>query len=53
MELALFLQHPDTNETICIPQTYVSWIDGRRFGVELRAARGKAPVWLESLTGQN
>jgi hypothetical protein len=52
MELALFLELPDTKETICIPKVYVSWIDGRRFGVELRAARDKEPVWLECLAGQ-
>lgn len=53
MELALFLELPDTSDTLCIPQAYVSWIDGRRFGVELRAARGKDPVWLEALACQS
>ena len=51
MELALFLEMSDTNESLCIPQAYVTWIDGRRFGVELRAAREKDPVWLEFLAG--
>jgi hypothetical protein len=55
MELALFLEMPDEmsdmNESLCIPQAYVTWIDGRRFGVELRAAREKDPVWLEFLAG--
>ena len=53
MELALFLELPDTNDTLCIPQAYVSWIDGRRFGVELRAARDKEPIWLDCLAGQS
>jgi hypothetical protein len=51
MELALFLEMSDTNDSLCIPQAYVAWIDGRRFGVELRAAREKDPVWLEFLAG--
>lgn len=55
MELALFLELSDTNDTLCIPQAYVSWIDGRRFGVELRVARDrdKEPVWLDCLAGQS
>lgn len=53
MELALFLEFPDTGDTICIPQAYVSWIAGRRFGVELRAATDKEPFWLECLVGQS
>jgi hypothetical protein len=53
MELALFLELPDMDDTLCIPQAYVSWINGRRFGVELRAAREKVPAWLERLTGQS
>jgi hypothetical protein len=53
MELALFLELPDVDDTLCIPQAYVSWIDGRRFGVELRAARDKEPFWLECLAGQS
>lgn len=52
MELALFLELPDTRETLCIPQAYVSWINGRRFGVELRAARQEEPFWFECLAGQ-
>jgi hypothetical protein len=53
MELALFLELPDTRETLCIPQAYVSWINGRRFGVELRSARENEPLWLECLAGQS
>lgn len=53
MELALFLELVDTNETICIPRAYVSWTAGRRFGVELRAAGDKEPFWMECLAGQS
>ena len=49
MELALFLELPDSDSPLCIPQAIVSWVDGRRFGVELRDARGKDPEWLERL----
>lgn len=51
MELVLFLELSDMSESVCIPDAYVSWINGRRFGVELRAARDKAPIWLERLAG--
>lgn len=53
MELALFLELPDSSDTLCIPQAYVSWAEGRRFGVELRAARDKEPAWLECLAGRS
>jgi hypothetical protein len=49
MELALFLELPDADDKLCIPQAYVSWIDGRRFGVEVRGAKDKDPIWLECL----
>lgn len=51
MELALFLEMSDMDESLCIPQAFVTWIDGSRFGVDLRAAREKEPVWLEFLAG--
>jgi len=52
MELALFLELPDAEDKLCIPQAYVSWIDGRRFGVEVRGVKDKEPIWLECLTSQ-
>jgi len=51
MELVLFLELSDMSESVCIPDAYVSWVNGRHFGVELRAARDKEPVWLERLAG--
>jgi len=50
MELGLFLELPDLESPLCIPQAIVSWVDGRRFGVELRADRKKDPEWLEYLS---
>jgi hypothetical protein len=35
MELALFLNLPGVGEPLCIAQSRVSWVTGRRFGVEL------------------
>ena len=52
MELALFLELPDATDKVCIPQAYVSWIDGGRFGVEMRSAKDKDPVWLEYLSSE-
>lgn len=40
-ELVLFVELPDSDSPVCIPQAIVSWVEGRRFGVELRTARGK------------
>ena len=53
MKLTLFLEMSDMDmsESLCIPEAYVAWIDGRRFGVTLRTARDKEPVWLEYLAG--
>lgn len=50
MELGLFLELPDLDAPLCIPRAIVSWVNGRRFGVELRADREKEPEWLEYLS---
>jgi len=34
MHLALFIELPDLEEHLCIPQAHVSWVEGRRFGVQ-------------------
>lgn len=35
MEMALFVDLPGVKEPLCIAQSRVSWVAGRRFGVEL------------------
>ncbi len=50
MELALFLQMPDDDETICIPQVTVSWISGKRFGVQIHADSQQPASWLSRLS---
>ena len=35
MEVALFVDLPGVEEPLCIAQSRVSWVEGRRFGVEL------------------
>lgn len=35
MEMALFVDLPGIEEPLCIAQSRVSWVAGRRFGVEL------------------
>ena len=35
MEMALFVDLPGVEEPLCIAQCRVSWVAGRRFGVEL------------------
>ena len=39
MELAFFVDLPGVGEPLCIAQSRVPWIAGRRFGVELGALR--------------
>jgi hypothetical protein len=39
LELALFIELPDTEDHLCIPEARVSWVSGRRFGVALRTLR--------------
>lgn len=47
MELALFLEMPDEDETICIPQVTVSWISGKRFGVHILSDSQRSAEWLD------
>lgn len=47
MELALFLELPETKDRICIHQIYVSWTNGGQFGVEMRSEDDREAVWLE------
>jgi hypothetical protein len=35
MDLSLFIDLPGIEEPICIAETRVSWVSGRRFGVEM------------------
>ena len=37
MDLSLFVDLPGVEEPICIAQSRVSWVSGRRFGVEMIA----------------
>ena len=39
MELALFIELPDSEDHLCIPEARVSWVRGRRFGVALRTLK--------------
>ena len=39
MELSLFIDLPGVEEPVCIAETRVSWVAGRRFGVEMIAPR--------------
>ncbi|WP_455387792.1 PilZ domain-containing protein [Petrachloros mirabilis] len=39
MALSLFIDLPGVEEPVCIAQSHVSWISGRRFGVEMIAPK--------------
>jgi hypothetical protein len=43
MELALFVDIPGMEEPLCMAQSRVSWVEGRRFGVKL------GPMKLEDM----
>lgn len=53
MELALFLTLPDEDRPLCIPCAIVSWISGKRFGVQLRSGDRIETSWLDRLSGQS
>jgi hypothetical protein len=42
MELALFIDLPGAEEPVCIAQSRVSWVSGRRFGVEMLSPTSEA-----------
>jgi hypothetical protein len=39
MDLSLFIDLPGVEEPICVAETRVSWISGRRFGVKMIAPK--------------
>jgi hypothetical protein len=39
MDLSLFIDLPGVEEPVCIAESRVSWVSGRRFGVEMIAPR--------------
>ena len=39
MEVALFIDLPGLKEPLCVAQSWVSWVAGYRFGVELRSLK--------------
>jgi hypothetical protein len=39
MELALFIELPDSDEPLCISEALVSWVNKGHFGVSLRTLR--------------
>jgi hypothetical protein len=42
MDLSLFIDLPGVEEPVCIAETRVSWVSGRRFGVEMIAPKLEA-----------
>lgn len=43
MELALFIDLPGIEEPVCIAQSRVSWVNGRRFGVAMVTPKLEVP----------
>ena len=39
MDLSLFIDLPGVEEPVCIAESRVSWVSGRRFGVEMIAPK--------------
>lgn len=48
MELALFVDLPGSEEPVCISEGRVSWVAGRRFGVQLVTVKLDAQNQLRS-----
>ena len=42
MDLSLFIELPGVEEPVCIAESRVSWVSGRRFGVEMVARKLEA-----------
>jgi len=51
MELALFVDLPGIEEPVCIGQSRVSWVEGRRFGVELGSLKLEEKNHLQFFLG--
>jgi PilZ domain len=49
MELALFVDLPGAEDPVCISEGRVSWVAGRRFGVQLLTVKRDAHNQLRSL----
>lgn len=47
MDLSLFIDLPGIEEPLCIAESRVSWISGRRFGVEMLAPKLEAQNQLQ------
>ena len=51
MAMALFVDLPGVEEPVCIAQSRVSWVSGRRFGVELGALKLEEKNHLQFFLG--
>ncbi|MCC6139573.1 MAG: PilZ domain-containing protein [Nitrospira sp.] len=49
MELALFLELPESDRPLCIPQVRVLWINGTRCGMQLPPKKIGAMAWMDAL----
>jgi hypothetical protein len=47
MDLSLFIDLPGIEEPLCIAESRVSWISGRRFGIEMLAPKPEAQNQLQ------
>ena len=51
MEMALFVDLPGVEEPLCIAQSRVSWVAGRRFGVALGTLKSEEKNHLQFFLG--
>ena len=49
MELALFIELPEAERPLCIPQVRVLWIDGQRCGIQLPPQKIGTMDWMDAL----
>lgn len=49
MELALFLELPESDRPLCIPQVRVLWVSGNRCGMQLPTHKVGTFSWMDAL----
>jgi hypothetical protein len=41
MDLALFIECPDSDDHLCVPEARVAWVSGNRFGLSIRTMKAE------------
>jgi hypothetical protein len=52
MDLALFIECPDSEDDLCIPDAHVEWVNGSRLGVSIRRMKPEDQERLQRILAQ-